>query len=243
MSYTNRKENLKNPVQMFIEWNNKGYFSYYNKETKQEVSLSKMRFVVLDQLNTIKGFHKATQTGIFANEVHNLSKEDFKVQTYKKLLVAGGKYNDIKDTIKAVGGKFCKAVYVLLFNEEGTDFNFVSLQLTGASLNVWFDTLDNLTNLYETGFIWDGSFSNETNGGISYTKPIFKTFKEIPESIDAEAQEKDTLLQNYFKQYKDVKEEPPKQNFDDIDDIPDINEVPGMDADYYEEQFNKGFDE
>ena len=225
MSFSN--PNQTNPATKFIIFKgDKGVFQYFDKEAGEKGENIELKmplyFIVLDELSTIKGFNDETQSGVYSNEVHNLSNEKLNVRTFKGGRSVTGIYKDIKADIAALGGKFCKSVYALLVTSEGNEI--VNFQFSGASFSAWLDCRIN-TNQYCVGVV---GVSDEKKGVIKYKKPIFKAFAIKPEIREA-AIAADNKLQAYIEQYKQTlveKEvtEAPNTNFTDevanVDDLP-----------------------
>lgn len=133
-----------NPASKFIEWKGgEGKFSFYNKETKENVDMPKeMYIIVLDQLVTITGFSEPDNSGIWSNEVKYSTTEELIVKT-KSGEIAKGFYKDIKDKIKVSGGNFAKSVYACLIipQEDGQKpkLELVNFKFAGSSLSPWID--------------------------------------------------------------------------------------------------------
>ena len=196
---------LKNPCKKFIAWkSDSASFVYYDKESEQNTTMPlPIRFVVLDQLNTIKGFCKADESGFVSNEVHRID-QVMNVRSFKGNFKAVGKYQDIKDEVKAAGGKFCKSVYVMLKNTDGT-FELANFQFYGASLEPWieFTKKNDITTI---GVEIKDEYLEQKNGGIKFRQPVFGRLK-INKEIILSAVAMDKELQNYLKQYEAQKQE------------------------------------
>ena len=83
----------ENPVKKWIEFKgDTGVFQYWDKATESNIVLPTERigFIVLDELNTITGFHKATKSGIYSNEVHNITQEQITVNVFKSQIHIAG---------------------------------------------------------------------------------------------------------------------------------------------------------
>ena len=133
MGFLNRPEQKStNPTSKFLEWksNNKS-FSFYNKELKQneEVKLP-LTFLVLEEYHTIKGFSDSDQTGIYANEILQISAEEFEVKTFKGRVIAKGVYSDIKQVVNSAGGNYNKSIYAV--TKEG---DLINISFKGAAVS------------------------------------------------------------------------------------------------------------
>ena len=133
MSRSNNEGPLTNPAVKFIEWNSEtGSFKTYDKVKKENIDIPlPVRFYVLDELATIKGFSDKIQNGIWSNEVKDITKQSLKVMSKGKegkvLTIAEGLYGTeknpgIKETIVAAGGKYTRSLYAAMLNEETDEY-------------------------------------------------------------------------------------------------------------------------
>lgn len=141
------------PVTKYIEWKGgEGVFSYWDKEQENRVNMpERFYIIVLDQLNTVRGYHEESESGIFANEVHNLSKQELTVKSHKGGVIAQGLWNDIKDKVTAKGGKYTKAVYAALIvpkPDKTFSVECVKLDIYGSSVSPWIDA-----KIYDDGSV------------------------------------------------------------------------------------------
>jgi hypothetical protein len=203
MSKSNPK--IQNPCNKFIDFkSDKGKFFFYDKEKEQQIEVPlPIYFIVLDELSTISGYNKKNDCGIYSNEIHSTVNEILRVKTFKGGESVIGLYKDIKDTIKAMGGKYTKSVYALLVNLDKTT-ELVNFKFKGASFSSW---LDKKINSF-TSIVGIVDMTEETNGNTIYKVPVFKAFKLSPE-LDEKAISADEILQEYLKIYKS--QEPEKE--------------------------------
>ena len=190
---------LQNPCRKFIDYSgDTGLFYYYDKDAKKKVEVvMPFYFEVLDELATITGFHEESKSGIYSNEVSSTKTEILKVKCFGKGGInIVGLYDDIKDSIKAEGGKYTKSVYAMLIHTDRS-VELVNIRLHGAALNGWiekkFNALKFVTSVKET--------IQKKKGATKYQEPIFEQFKIDPE-LDKLAIEMDIELQAYLKEYK-----------------------------------------
>ncbi len=196
MSKSNPK--LENPCKKFIDFkSDKGQFFFYDKENEVQMELPlPIYFVVLDELSTISGYNKKNDCGIYSNEVHRTTDEIFRVKTFKGGESIIGMYADIKDSIKALGGKYTKSVYALLI-KDGGETELVNFKFKGAAFSAWLDkTMD--ADKVVVGII---NTFEEKNGNTTYRVPVFKPFK-LTSELNEKAIEADKVLQKYLKEYK-----------------------------------------
>lgn len=210
MSRSNPTEIIPNPATRFFEWQGgKGTLRYYDKEKKENVEVTiPFDFILLDRLSTVKGWHDASESGIFANEVRDTRNETMLVRAFKmKEPIAEGFYSQIKDRVKAEGGKFVLNCYVAYTGDDG-ELQLGAIQFHGAALSAWMDFENDKENrpfVYKKGIQIAESKSGK-KGGIKYEVPVFK-FLDLPVEVNDKATEIDSqilqpYLQNYFKRSK-----------------------------------------
>jgi len=197
------KPKLENPCKKFIDFKgDKGQFFYYDKEKEVQIEIPMpIYFVVLDELSTISGYNKKNDCGVYSNEVHSTVKEILRVKTFKGGESIIGLYNDVKDSIKAIGGKYTKSVYALLVQKDGTN-ELVNFKFKGSSFSGWLEKKFN-TNNSVVGIV---DLTEETNGNTVYNVPVFKAFK-MTDEIRQEAILLDEILQGYLDEYKNQQPE------------------------------------
>lgn len=196
MSLSNPKP--QNPCKKFIEFKaDIGVFRYWDKDKKDNVELPyPLSFIVLDELATITGFCDQTQSGIYSNEVRNLTNNTLNVRTFKGGLKVIGKYADIKADISNLGGKFCKSVYVALIN--GGDVELANFQLKGISFKSWLDKdVDITKNAVIVSECTDGQ-----KGRVKYKVPLFKS-EPVKKDVMDKAVAMDKFLQDYLELYEE----------------------------------------
>lgn len=156
-----------NPSKHFINVKN-GALSFYDKEAAQDVAVpTPFEFIVLDQLATVKGWSASADTGMWSNEVKAVGKQPLNVRT-KSGIVASGLWKDIKDEVKADGGKFYASIYVAAKGRNGLEIQ--CLMLKGAALNAWIE-FAKTTNL-KTNKITLSSWE-EKGKAVKYQIPVF----------------------------------------------------------------------
>lgn len=227
MSRTNQSTNSAstNPASKFIEWKSSGHWSYYDKDKKEEVELpSDIPFIVLDQLNTIKGWSDRKQSGMWSNEVRKIS-DSLTLRT-KDGILAIGKWSEIKANPICEGAKFTKSVYAMA--KVNGVYELVNFQFKGSSLTPWID----LSNLVggDSGLYGDVVFActevtDEKKGSVKFKKPVFSVIsKTLSPEAAKQADDMDTALQAHFKAYFSKSE------------IEDTSEAPKASTDSYTAQ-------
>lgn len=201
MSRSNQNNNSgnANPCKYFIDWKN-GSFVYYDKEAGENVGLGdNITFLVLDQLSTVKGWHDASESGIWSNEVRDTRVETMNVKAFKGGDLASGIYSDIKDKIKGLGGRFVRSMYVAM-KVDGDALELANLQLKGAALAEWSAFYnDNRNEIYDSAVEVTGSDARK-KGATNFNVPIF-ALKNVSKETNETAKSLDTVLQNYLSGY------------------------------------------
>jgi hypothetical protein len=199
---SNRKQAFSqpqtNPSTKFIEWkSNDKCFSFYDRETSANVSIQlPFKFLVLDELHTVKGWNDASSSQINSNEVKFISRDEMVVKPFKGNEIAKGLYKDIKEKIKAAGGHYVKSVYCML--EDGSIAN---LQLKGAACQSYGDfTAKTRSRLTDEWVVVDKAIDGK-KGAVKYTTPGFAFDKSLSESEADLADEAYNVLEAYLKTY------------------------------------------
>lgn len=204
MSISDRK--MKNPVTKFYEFKSeKKKFVWFNKDNEAEKKEDKYEalplpayFVVVDELSKVTGFCKKAGSGIYSNEVHNLSSEPLTVRTFKGGYHVEGIWNDIKGDVGSLNGVFTKSVYALLVKSDN-EHELVNISFSGASLGEWVDfsynQSENIVAIMDT-------FEEKSNGGIKYNVPLFKKFKIKEDVLNEAIRIDEELLKPFFESKK-----------------------------------------
>lgn len=202
MSRSNPAENAAaNPSTRWFEWNGeKGIVRYYDKENKENIDLgSDFGFVLLDELGSVRGWHDASGSGIFSNEVKDTRADVMIVKAFKGGTLAEGLYKDIKDRVNAMGGQFVSNCYIAF---KGTDGALVigSIRFKGAALGAWMEfRKQHRADLFTKGIRIHGATEGK-KGRITFYTPIFKV-TELSEASNAAATKLDQELQSFLASY------------------------------------------
>lgn len=211
-----------NPTSKFLEWksNNKS-FSYYDKENKQNVEVKlPLTFLVLEEFHTIKGFSDSDQTGIYSNEILQISAEEFEVKTFKGRIISKGTYSDIKGSVNAAGGNYHKSIYAV--TKEG---DLINISIKGAAVSKWSQFTEKgawkrLTNEWVT--IEDAE--DHKKGMVSYSTPNFKFNTSLTDYefkiVEAKANELESYMDGYLAKDEPTKVEEPALVEDKIENVP-----------------------
>ena len=220
MSTSNRRSAFSapqsNPSTKFLDWkSNDKCFEYYDKEKQEKVSVPlPFKFLVLDELHTIKGWNDASSSGIFSNEVKFISKEVMTVKPFKGNEIAKGLYKDIKEKIVAAGGHYVKSIYIML--EDGS---LANLQLKGSAVQKWGEFTQKTRNRLPDEWVQVTKAIEGKKGAVKFFTPDFIFERSITEDEAMQADEAFNILETYLKAYL-TKAEPVVEEIiqDDHDD-------------------------
>lgn len=202
MSRSNPQENgAPNPAVRWFEWNGeKGVVRYYDRDAKANVDVgSDFTFVLLDQLGSVRGWHDATESGIYSNEVKDTRQEVLVVKAFKGGVLAEGLYKDIKDRVNNLGGQFVANCYIA-FRDGGSRLSIGSLRFKGAALGAWMEFCKaHRANLYKKAVRIHG-FTEGKKGRIVFRVPVL-ALVDLSEQSNAEATVLDVTLQEFLAGY------------------------------------------
>lgn len=189
----------KNPAKYFLEYkSNEKAFVFYNKETSQNVLLKPpYKFLFLKQLHTVKGFSEKHNSGIYANEVEDITKEPLTVKTFKGGFSVTGLYNEIKPQFQAIKGEYNRSIYCL--TEKGV---LINLSLKGTAVFAFGDFIQKqMSRLPNEWIVFKGTTDGK-KGAVSYTVPEFEFGNKVtPEQAAAADAAYDSLIE-YIKGHK-----------------------------------------
>lgn len=184
----------------------KGSLRYYDKEQEENIEVPlPFTFLFLDQLGTIKGWHDQSESGIYSNEVKRIDRDPLTVKAFNGGVLAEGLYSQIKDSVKAKGGKYVASVYIA-FKDEG-ELVIGNIGLKGAALSAWMDFTRQAGGRINEKAVVVKDFEEGQKGSITYRVPVFK-LKETSEDTNQKAIELDKALQEYLENRLTVVEEP-----------------------------------
>ena len=200
MSRSNPTDNTPHPCARWVEWDgSEGEFRYYDKEKKENIKLGNaLTFILLDQLATVKGWHDASDSGIFSNEVRDIQQDVLVVKAFKGGTLAEGTYKSIRDRVIAQGGYYTANLYVAIKIDD--DLAIGSVQFKGAALSSWMEfAKKHRGDLYKKAVRCKG-FDEGKKGKITFRTPIFALADVAPET-DAKALDCDRVLQEFLTSY------------------------------------------
>lgn len=187
-----------NPATKFLDWkSNDKSFEYYDKEAQKKVQVPlPFKFLVLDELHTIKGWNDASSSSIFSNEVKYISKEPMTVKPFKGNEIAKGLYKDIKDKVVAAGGHYTKSIYIMLESGE-----LANLQLKGSAVQKWGDFTQKTRNRLADEWITVSKALEGKKGAVKFFTPEFGFAKSLSSEESIQADDCYNVLENYLKSY------------------------------------------
>jgi hypothetical protein len=191
------ERSTSNPVVRYYTFNGAtGTLSYYDKETEQKVEVTEpFIFIPTDEKNGVEGYDSKKEMGFRSNEVNSTTKEELTVRWNSGQTLIQGFYNDIKDKVKAQGGKYIKSIYgITKINDQ---WEMINIKLKGAAFSAWlnFDSQKKGGVLGLTIAITKGP--KKKTGMVEYYEPLFKA-KVTPEDLHKIACDKDAELQQYI---------------------------------------------
>lgn len=187
-----------NPTKQFLGWKSKEKsFSYYDKEKGENISVSlPFKFLFLQHYHTVKGWHDASESGIYSNEVFYIGSESLNVRSFKGKQIANGLYKDIKPDVIASGGKYHRSIYVML--EDGT---LANLSFKGACVKEWSDFMETNKHLVDSQWIEVLKFDDKKKGSVSYSTPVFTLGKNLTKAESLTADDTAAVFQEYIDDY------------------------------------------
>lgn len=157
-----------NPAKHFLKVKS-GTLSYYDKEAGEDVQVpTPLKFVVLDQFATIKGWSDQDNSGYWSNEVKQVGKDILNVRT-KSGLKESGIWKDIKGSPGVAGAKYHASIYIAAKGRDGMEIQ--NLALAGAALNVWIDFTRK--NDVRKNTVTLTEWKDEKKGSVKYKVPVF----------------------------------------------------------------------
>lgn len=212
MSRSNPTDGAKNPSTRWFTWaggGDQGYVEWYDKEAKENRKVEgAFTFLLLDELSTVKGWHEASESSIYANEVRDLRQETLLVRSFKGGELASGLYTDIRDKVVAKGGHYHGSIYIAYKDNE--ELKIGNLGLKGAALSAWMefkksaptkkDANGKSLKAYFVDAVTITGFIDGKKGGTKFRTPTF-ALKAVGEETNTRALALDAELQAFLSDY------------------------------------------
>ena len=211
MSRSNPADGARNPSTRWFEWaggNTGGFVRWYNKDTKEQVPVEGFTFLFLDELSTVRGWHEASESGIYANEVRDTRQDALVVKSFKGGELVSGIYQQIKDTIVARGGHYCASLYIAFKN--GDNLEIGNLSLKGAAAGAWMDFKrkaqskkgpdGKMVPAYYLDAVKIATYEQQQKGGTTYRVPVFSLVRTT-DATNQQAIALDSELQAFLSEY------------------------------------------
>jgi len=218
----NQTEKRKNPATKFLEWKSKEKcFEYWDKSQSANVKVEPpFKFMFLEHFHTIKGWHDASSSRIYSNEVKFIGKESVKVKSFKGGDIVDGIYKDIRLKILDAGGKYHRSVYVV--DDSG---DIINLQLKGAVVAAYSDFLNENENKVEGSWCEINTVKDHKKGATKYSTPDFTIGKAFTKAEMALANDKYLEIVAHFesvtvKPKVNVEELVGEMHDEEVDDLP-----------------------
>lgn len=200
MSRSNPSEHLSNPSTRWFEWSGeKGEVRYYDKDAKKEVVVAlPFTFILLDELASVRGWHDASNSGIYSNEVRDTTQEVMVVKAFKGGTIAEGLYKSIKDRVNNAGGDYHANLYIA-FKGDG-DYQIGSIRFKGAALRAWMEFRKaHRVDIYKKA-VKIGGYTEGKKGSITFRMPEC-SLKDVSPEAEARAVVLDRELQEFLSGY------------------------------------------
>lgn len=201
MSRSNPSDNsAPNPSTRWFEWNGEaGTVRYYDKDEKKNIEVgSDFTFILLDQLGSVRGWHEASQSSIYSNEVRDTRQGVLIVKSFKGGTLVEGLYKDIKDRANSVGGQFVTNCYIA-FKKDGA-LAIGSLRFKGSALGAWMEFCKAHRGDLFTKAVRIHGFTEGKKGRIIYRMPVLEV-AALTTATNEEALALDKTLQTFLKAY------------------------------------------
>ena len=188
----------QSPVKKYLSWSsNEKCFTYWDKEAKENKKLPlPTKFIHYDEMSTIKGWHDASGSGIYSNEIKSTKTEPLSVRAFKGGEIASGLYQDIKSKVNSAGGDYHVSLYAEL-NGEIVNFSF-----KGAALMTWSDFAKENRKLFLANYVNVVGALDAKKGSVKYSIPVFQIGDKIEASVSDLSDKNYDELTSYFKARK-----------------------------------------
>lgn len=211
MSRSNPTDGIRNPSTRWFEWaggSDGGYMRWYDKENKTDVKAEPFAFLLLDELSTIKGWHEASESSIYANEVRDTRQDVLVVRAFKGGELVSGLYANIRDSVVAKGGHYCVSMYVAY--KDGDELKIGNVSLKGAAAGAWMefkrmapakkDGAGKSVRAFYVDAVKVVGYEDAKKGGTAYRVPKF-ALTATTDATNQQAVALDAELQSFLADY------------------------------------------
>lgn len=203
---------------------------YWDKtigENGEEVRLEDdLRFIWLESMQSVSGFSKKEEIGIYSNEVPGTPdglKEYGKQELVVKIgtnIIAKGSWKEISEEVKGHGGKYTLAVYGNIMNKNG-EWEIVRFLFSGSSREPWMKISDRQKLLNNAVIISNEYEEVEMKTGETYQSPILQLASLTNEEKE-EADKSYPKVKDFFNFQFNENLEHKKEKYEEIEEeIPD----------------------
>ena len=186
-----------NPAKYRLEWDsNEKRLRFWDTEKSENVPVKlPFKFLVIQRMHTVGGYSDAYNSGVYANEVEDISSQELTVKTFKGGYEKKGLYVEIKETIqKDIDAKYVQSIY--LMTSKG---DLLNLRLQGAAYSEWLEFgKKSQKRLFDEWVTITGAKEGK-KGSVTYSVPVF----EFSGSLDSESDKKAEELYDQVKAYID----------------------------------------
>lgn len=216
-----------NPSTKWLQWKStQKRLCYFDKELKEDVFIDgPIKFVLLNQYSTIKGWSDPIGAPIWSNEVFAVGQEPVTVMitepkdftgAKKDLFVAEGLWNKIKPEALVKGAVYYKSIYVML--EDGSIAN---ISIKASANGEWSKFCKEFGGGFDNPNFDDKWLEitgpdNRKKGSINYSVPVFALGKKLTASQDKMANEASEILSQYMHKYLSRNQEDAKEVIPEI---------------------------
>lgn len=207
MSRSNPTETSSSPCTRWFEWaggSDGGIVRYYDKEAGKQVDVGeKFAFLLLDELACVKGWHDASDSGIYSNEVRDTRQDVLVVKSFKGGELASGLYAQIRDRVGNFGGHFQGSCYIAY--KDGDKYKLGNIGFKGAALNAWVEFKKQAGRkdgrpAYYVDAVRINGYEEGTKGRVVYRVPRF-SLAPASEEANEQAIALDKELQSFLSEY------------------------------------------
>ena len=232
---------ISNPAQRTYKWKNEKFdrktktvtreagWYYWDKsvgEEGEEVKLeSPIRFIWLETMQSVSGYSKKEESGIYSNEVPGTPdavKEYGKQELFVKIgteVIASGSWKEISEEVKGNGGKYTLAVYGIMMGEN-EQFEIVRFLFAGSSRDPWMKVGDRQKLLTNAIIITNEYKEVEMETGETYQSPTLR-LEKLTELEKTTADELYPMVREFFKFQFDEESDNKKEIVDQHPDAAD----------------------